>query len=198
MLLSTRHALVWALAGTVAGSVLSAAYLAMPRQKPVHAFEPFIGVVILSAFTAALVVWLVRKQSRKDLRDLSKYVVSLREDPALHKIQSLSPEWGPLYQQLDMLGKCYRQALGDFVTQKQALEDLQYEQKQADSALQSLEGRADAEPGHGVFRIRRWDTNSRNMVARLTPNLHWMAATVALQQYLGQSYSRLNGRPFLE
>ena len=113
-------------------------------------------------------------------------------------MHSLSPGWGPLYEQLDVLGKCYRQALGDLVAQKNTLEALQHDQKLADSGVHSLEGRADFEQGHSVFRLRRWDTNSRNMVARLTPNIHWMAATAALQQYLGYNYGELNGRSFFE
>jgi PAS domain S-box-containing protein len=36
------------------------------------------------------------------------------------------------------------------------------------------------------------------MVARLAPNLHWMAATTPLQQFLGTSINDLVARPFLE
>jgi PAS domain S-box-containing protein len=145
-----------------------------------------------------ILVALLRRQNRKALRKLGDFVATLREDPALHKLQAFSPEWGPLYHELDLLGKCYRQVLADFVTHRHSLEALQHEQKQSDSALQSLEGRADSEQGHSVFRLRRWDTNSRNMVARLTPNMHWMAATAALQQFLGYTHAQLSGRPFFD
>ncbi|HEV3083004.1 MAG TPA: ATP-binding protein [Gemmataceae bacterium] len=201
MLLSVRRALIWTTAGTAAGAGLFIAFLGMRALTPLadaSLVEQLVGTTVLCACTAGLVVWLIQRHTRRVLQELSEYVASLREDPALHRLRSFSPEWGPLYEQLDLLGKCYRQALGDLVAKKNTLDALQHEQKQADSGVHSLEGRADAEQGHSVFRLRRWDTNSRNMVARLTPNIHWMAATAALQQFLGYNYGELNGRSFFE
>ncbi|TMQ35027.1 MAG: PAS domain S-box protein [Planctomycetota bacterium] len=201
MLLSTKQALIWTAAGAVVGTVLFAGYLLLSAWGPERAPtwpEQIAGVAVLSALAAGTVVWAARRKSRQTLEELSDCVVALREDPALNLIQSLPPEWGPFSQQLDALAKCYRQALADYVAHKQAFEDLQWEHKQAEVNVQSLEGRADKELGQSLFRLRRWDTNSRNMVARLTPNFHWMAATAALQQFLGCTATQLNGRPFFE
>jgi PAS domain S-box-containing protein len=197
MLLRPRDALLWIAAGTASGTLLFAAYKGL-ANLPSEPLQQLVGIAGLCGCATAVVVWIVRRQGRRVLHELGEVVVKLREDPALHKLNALSPEWGPLYQQLDLLGKSYRRALVDFVTQKQLLDTVQHEQKQGDSGQHSLEGRADAEQGHSVFRLRRWDTNSRNMVCRLTPNMHWMAATAALQQFLDYDYGNLNGRSFFE
>src|SRR5690349_21502635 len=82
--------------------------------------------------------------------------------------------------------------------QKLVRDALQWELKQADTNLKSQEFLPDLAQGESGFGVRRWDTNSRNMVARLTANFHWMAATAALQQFLGYTSTQLNGHSFLE
>jgi PAS domain S-box-containing protein len=198
MLLTRRTVLTAPVAGTVIGAGLFALYLANRSHLSAKPLELSIVVACVCALTSVILVWFLRVQSRRTLRHLGDFIVSLREDPALRKLQSFSPDWAPVHHELDVLGQCYRRALGNLVTQTHALEALQHEQKQAESALHSLDGRPDAEQGHSVFRLRRWDNNSRNMVARLTPNLHWMAATAALQQFLGYPPGELNGHPFFD
>src|SRR6266446_3154410 len=151
MLLSVRRALTWTAAGAAAGAGLFAAYLALRASASLpdaSLAEQLIGTTVLCACTAGFVVWMMRRQTRRAFQELSEFVISLREDPALHRLHSLSPGWGPLYEQLDVLGKCYRQALGDLVAQKNTLDALQHDQKLADSGVHSLEGRADFEQGH--------------------------------------------------
>src|SRR5207244_4169294 len=58
-------------------------------------------------------------------------------------------------------------------------------------------GDSDRGPAKAVV-IQRGSGSSRNMVARLTPNLHWLTATPALQQFLGQPMADLNARPLAE
>jgi PAS domain S-box-containing protein len=70
-----------------------------------------------------------------------------------------------------------------------------------DSIFPSTLGKADAEAGasHSLIH-RRSDTSQtgREMIARLTPMFGWLAATPALQQWLGRTISELNARSFFE
>src|SRR5262249_49568863 len=52
--------------------------------------------------------------------------------------------------------------------------------------------------GFSFSFVHSKEGRSRSLVARLAPNLHWMAATPALQQFLGQTMAELNARPFLD
>ncbi|HMC89095.1 MAG TPA: hypothetical protein VKI17_06090, partial [Gemmataceae bacterium] len=127
-----RRALTWTAAGTAAGAGLFAAYLALRAATSLpdaSLAEQLIGMTALCACTAGFVVWMMRRQARQAFRQLSEVVVSLRADPALHRLHSISPEWGPLYEQLDLLGKCYHQALGDLVSQKDTVDALQHDQR---------------------------------------------------------------------
>jgi signal transduction histidine kinase len=132
------------------------------------------------------------------LQQLSEDVAGLRQDPSVQALRNLPAELGPLYDQLEKLGTAYRQALNNLVTRTEALEELRWGQQQAEAALQALVGRADAEKGLSLFRLRRGNNDARNMVARLTPNLHWMTATPALRSFLQYEFRDLNARSFLD
>ena len=49
-----------------------------------------------------------------------------------------------------------------------------------------------------VHRHVDFSPSSRRLVARLAPNLHWMAATPALQQFLGRPLAELTAHSFLD
>jgi PAS domain S-box-containing protein len=201
MLVSTRRTLVWMVAGIGLSAVLYAAYLGLRawRLAPEPSLpEQLVGVTVLSACAVAVVVWAARRETRRLVRQLGERVATLRKYSSLGALRALSPEWGVLYHELDNLGESYRQALDTLAEQTRLVEDLRADKQQAEATLQLLTGRADAEQGRSLFRVSRGDNSSRNMVARLTPTLHWTVATPALQEFLGYPISQLNGRSFLE
>jgi PAS domain S-box-containing protein len=150
-----------------------------------------VALVTGTALFASLA--LVVRSHRRTLRDLARHVASLCDNPApcspdMRKATpALAEELQLLYANLNALAACYRQALADHVAQNEALE-----------GLRLLVGRVDAEKNRGASVIPRGSGFSRNMVARLTPNLHWMTATPALQQFLGCSLADLNARRFTD
>jgi PAS domain S-box-containing protein len=122
---------------------------------------------------------------------LGQQIAAVRKHPATHRVQNLPRELGPFQQQLESLSTSYRQALAELVEAQQAL-----------TLLRSLQVKADAEKGHSHSFIHRGSAGHgsviRRMVARLTPTLHWMAATPALQLFLGATLNDLVARPFLD
>jgi PAS domain S-box-containing protein len=190
-----RHAWTWGVAGTALAAGLFAGYAYL---RPVlwgasgTAGEQILVVASLFALSASVWGWMVRRETRRTREALAKRVAALRENSSLVALGSLSPEWGPLYEQLEALGSAYRQSL----TRVTALtEELQALRPAQPGATPSALGRADAEQGWSLFRVRR---GTSDMVARLTTNLHWTTATPALLQFLGYSFPKLNGRPFLD
>jgi PAS domain S-box-containing protein len=161
-------------------------------------WQQLLGVAILAAGAAGVATWAVRQGQRRGLEQLADQVGGLRENPSLGRLQGLPPELGPLSAEIDALGMSYRQTLSNLVAQTEAAETLRWEQQQAEATLQSIVGRADAEAGRSLFRLRRGTTGSHSLVARLTPSLHWIVATPALQKFLGVRFRQLNGRSFLE
>jgi PAS domain S-box-containing protein len=197
MLVSPRRAWACIGAGTVVAAGLFTAYLGMRAfqlEPEPTVFKGILGVGFLAGCAASIAIWIAWRDDQRVLKELSAYVAALRQDASLEKIRALPAEYGPLYDELDALAQSYRKALANLVHQTDAVETLRLEQQQADMAL----GRADAEQGRSLFRVRRGGNDSRTMVVRLTPTLHWMVSTPALQQFLGYSLGELNGRSFLD
>src|SRR6266566_3778231 len=148
-------------------------------------------VAASSAIATVLGARSARRSYQRSLHDLATHVAALRANPSPNLRVSPDPEVELLYAHLEALAGCYRQALGDLVRANEELD-----------GVHSLLGRADAEKGQSHSFIQRGAPvigRSRDqMVARLTPNLYWIAATPALQRYLGQSNALLNARSFLE
>lgn len=86
--------------------------------------------------------------------------------------------------------------------QRRYLESLQREQQQAELTLQSILGRADAEDGQSHSLIHRRVSDgvgtARDCIARLTPSFCWLAATPAMQKFIGYSIIELNARSLFE
>jgi PAS domain S-box-containing protein len=148
----------------------------------------------LTAAVAAAGVWLTRRRYRAVLAELSRRVASCRGAPSPSALQAgaepgwAAGEWAPLCAEVEALAACYRQALGEVVKTQEALE-----------RLRAFGVAADAEKGHShSFVHQSGFLRSSRLIARLTPSLHWMAATAALQRFLGRPMADLNGRPFLE
>jgi len=94
------------------------------------------------------------------------------------------------------------ESLTNMEKQRRYLEALQREQRQAEETLQSILGKADSEDGQSHSLIHRRQTDAigtaRDCIARLTPHFCWLAATPALQRFLGFSIIELNARSLFE
>jgi len=166
-----RHAWLW---GSLLGAGLAAglfAFYLRVRPQPFHRAEPLIVVAVLAAVMIFLVAWVVRRGLHRDLIELE----ASRQD-----------------------------AVADRDRQRRFVELLQRDTLQSDSvSLGGPLGKADSEAGasHSLIHRRVGDTtgtSARDMIARLTPQLSWLAATSTLQKWLGCTILELNGRSFLE
>jgi signal transduction histidine kinase len=91
------------------------------------------------------------------------------------------PALTAVYTAMDALLVCYRQALGEVVALQERFEQSGGEKSPAPTVPRFVIG-----------------SSRHRMVAKLAPNLHWMAATPPLLTFLGCSLSRLNGRSCLD
>jgi PAS domain S-box-containing protein len=130
------------------------------------------------------------------VRRLEAQLAALRDNPSPQLLQDSfgpSPHWGhlePLLGPLQSLAVSYGRALREVVEVQEAFEK-----------LRAFQERAGVEKGYSLSFVKRggdFSRSSRRLVARLAPNLHWMAATPALQQLLGRDMPDLNARPFLD
>ncbi|HXG09044.1 MAG TPA: ATP-binding protein [Gemmataceae bacterium] len=194
MPVSRRRTWVVGLSGPVLATGLFAAYVLFRDRLPPGPLPATVEQVLVFAALAAGAAWLVGRNTRrrywKILREVAAQVAALRQHPATHQVRALPPELGPLRQQVEALAGSYRHALAELVDAQQAL-----------ALLRALQVRADAERGHSHSFVHRGGAEGsvlRRMVARLTPSLHWVAATPALQLFLGRSMNDLVARSFLE
>ncbi|HJT75802.1 MAG TPA: ATP-binding protein, partial [Gemmataceae bacterium] len=122
-------------------------------------------------------------------------LATLRESPTpqaldRHFAADIMPGLAPLEEPLRALVTNYGHALRALVAAQESLD-----------ALRSLQERMGVEKGYSLSFIRRgadFSRSSRRLVARLAPNLHWTAATPALQQFLGRPMPDLSARSFLD
>ncbi len=96
-------------------------------------------------------------------------------------------EMEPLLRPIEALCAAYRKALKDRVKLEESL-----------ASLRSLLGKGATGSSRAMKVVGRTSGSGRNMIGRLTANLHWQSATPALQELLGVTAEELNGRPFLE
>ncbi len=85
--------------------------------------------------------------------------------------------------------------------QRRLVDSLTRDPNAADSLFPSALGKPDAEAGQSLSLVqRRPDTShlGRDMIARLSPQLCWMAATAGLQRWLGSTIAELNARSFFD
>jgi PAS domain S-box-containing protein len=143
-------------------------------------------VVLLTAAVGLATTGLVRIHYQNALRKLAAQVSALRNNPAPRPPWP-APELALLLGPLDALVASYRKALAELVQSRERLE-----------GLRALQERVGAEKGFSFSFVHSKEGRSRSLVARLAPSLHWMAATPALQQFLGHKMADLNGRPFLD
>jgi PAS domain S-box-containing protein len=151
-------------------------------------------VALLVALTAALAVVLTRRHYRRALHELGECLADFRATPSggplSQRLQrGSSAEWLPVVTEIEALAEAYRQALTEVVRTQEALE-----------RFRSFAGLADTEKGnsHSFVKGKSAFFRSTRLIARLAPNLHWIAATAALQRFLGRPLGELNARSFLE
>jgi PAS domain S-box-containing protein len=180
-------------AAVLAGT-LTAASLAL-RGSP-DAAAAGTAAAVAAGLAAGLAAWSFRRADRRAVRDLEDQLAALRANPSPQLLQQSfrpSPHWGdlgPLLGPLQVLANSYARALRELVEVQEALEH-----------LRAFQERAGVEKGYSLSVIKRNADFSRSgsrLVARLAPNLHWMAATPALQRFLGRTMPDLVARPFLD
>jgi PAS domain S-box-containing protein len=193
MLITPRHVLAWSIGAALTAFLIMAAWclLRAAGEGGAAAWDVEIMTlgVVLAAATAAGTLWWAGWSMRNALVGLTEQVSSVRHGPSRasftnrHLSSGQLERFGPLYTELEALCASYRQALALRVRQREAID--------------SLRSRLDGDPGNGQ-PPRRAPGASRNMVARLTPNLRWLNATPALLKFLGRSMDDIRGRAFLE
>jgi PAS domain S-box-containing protein len=179
-----------ALAGAAVTPVLFAAWLAVRGEL---ATGGLLVAAAAGAVVGGLAGWWGKRQRQAILGELGERMAALREASSLplHTLAEESaalPELAPVTQQAELLVGCYRQALADLAEARAKLEDAEAARRRA-----SGEGGPGAAPTHLVVGSSR-----HRMVARLAPNLHWMAATQPLQQFLGRTGTDLVAHSFLD
>jgi PAS domain S-box-containing protein len=181
---------------SVAGGALAASffagYLMLRAQGDLASVAEDWAQVVAAGVVGALLtlagIGAAYLRYRRRLHQLGMRLNEFRKHPSgqslLHGFSDGVDELKPLLVPVDELCAAYRKALADRVAQDQTLE-----------SLRDLLGQTD--PVRGQRQTVRGGS-SRNMVARLTPNLYWMAATPALQEYLRCKAGEINARPFAE
>jgi PAS domain S-box-containing protein len=182
-----------ALAGAAVALVLFAAWLAARGELA-------LGHLLVAAAGGAAVGGLAagwgRRQRQTLLREVGGRIAALREAPLSLPLQTLAEgaapvELAPVTRQVELLVGCYRQALAELAEARARLEDAHAARRRA-----SGEG-GDRGPGAAPTHLVVGSSRHR-MVARLAPNLHWMAATLPLQQFLGRPGTDLVAHSFLD
>ncbi len=136
---------------------------------------------------AAGTAWAQERAWRRRVNEMANGILRQRVTGApLDVPVEVALEMAPLFKELRDLVACYRKALDQLAQHQDSLETLRLLQMRPD-------GEKAAAP-----RTSSYSLTTRRLIARLTPNLHWMAATPALQQFLGRPLNELTARPFLE
>jgi PAS domain S-box-containing protein len=195
MHVSSRGTWLRSLGGLLLAMTLFAAYLLFRDGWSGLPPPTFVERVLVFGVLATFTAWIVGRSTCRYYDQvflgLSNQVAALRQHPALYRVQALPAELGELQKQIEGLAHSYRQALNQVVEAQQAL-----------AVVRSLQVKADAEKGHSHSFIHRGGSNdsttTRRLVARLTPNLYWMAATPALQMFLDSNINDLVARSFLD
>jgi PAS domain S-box-containing protein len=197
-----RHSGIWgSLIGVVVAAALLLLYFAVrgtPRRD-----EQLLLVCCLGLVIAVCTGFAVRLAWQQRLVELAERISAMPKDAATFDWKSLPSDVKPLTDWLQGYTDLQREMVEK---QKRTIEVLQKEQQLAEITLQSLLGRADAEEGQSHSLVHRRSAGdsggtaggTREMIARLTPTLTWLAATPAMQKFLGYTIIELNGRTILE
>jgi PAS domain S-box-containing protein len=187
------RAALWAAAAVTGLFLLFCGLRSLTGQEPSLA-EYAVAVAALAALAVGASLAGARHRHDRLLRRMYERAAALRQNPAphaLHRLEEL-PEAAPLVAELQALGCSYRDALDELVRVRGWLDE-----------LRAAYGPPPAQAGEwhapAALASHYLVTSSRQrLVARLAPNLHWVAATLPLQQLLGRAVRDLVARPFLD
>jgi len=157
---------------------------------------PFESILVFSLLAGSLGLFVqltTRRRYGRLLRMLAartralceKSVARLPARPA--ETRGLPPEAETLLGQVEGLSLAYHNALAELIKTNEQLERLE------EHGL--VEG---SRPSGPLSSRQLQGSTRRRMVARLAPNLHWIAATSALQRFLGKPIQELVARSFLD
>ncbi|MFO0929840.1 MAG: ATP-binding protein [Gemmataceae bacterium] len=155
-----------------------------------------VAVAAVAGFvTAVLTGLLVTGVFRARLRELAALTAKLRTSPhpgplTLAERHTHEPGLTQLWGELHALTSCYRSALAEVVTVQESLEKSRTGRGRKETHGDRPAG---IEPTHFVVGSSR-----HRMVARLAPNLHFIAATQPLRQFLTRTAQEILARSFLD
>jgi hypothetical protein len=147
----------------------------------------------LTACAGLVAVWFVQRRYKLILQELAMRVTALQTNPSQQLLQTNGSQAaidGDALLVLDRLAGlvgCYRDALVEVVR----IQELAEKFRAADA------NRGAADDALGPTRYLGGGAR-RRMIARLAPNLHWIAATTPLQQFIGRGISNLVAHSFLD
>ncbi len=157
--------------------------------EPLHEQTAVVGLLLLLGAGGSH--WLLQRRYHRFFRAAGQALSALGEKPSLAATEAVADcgqdvDAGELLRPLTRVADCYRQALEQIVKMTEALEGTQ-------PISSASTGMPTATPNSSF----PFESSRQQMVARLTPNLRWQAATPLLQHVMGRTIERLNGRPFL-
>lgn len=178
------------LAGAVIGGGLFATYLYLRDDAGPAGILDNWDEIVLAGAVGALVAWAMDAwnswQHFRAVRQLVLHLEQSWKNPSRQPVlERPREEIVPLLGPVEAACGAYRQALAERVALQESVE-----------SLQNLLGQVDA--GKGLRVTVRGSGLSRNLVGRLTSNLHWITATPALLKFLNATAEEINARPFLE
>jgi PAS domain S-box-containing protein len=195
---------VAALAGAVCAALVFAVHLSIRQAlagrsilvSRANDVEGLFLVAVTGALAGAAVYALTSLSYRRRLAQVAQLAAALREKPdrqaLVEKRRSIEgTDLVGVWSQLEALANCYRAALAEVVDVQGKLDSTRSSLGRGESD-QTDRATVGATP-HLVVGSSR-----QRMVARLAPNLHVIAATVPLRQFLGKNSSDLLARPFLD
>jgi PAS domain S-box-containing protein len=155
-----------------------------------------VAVAVAGVLAGVVVYALTCLSYRRGLAQVERLASGLRSKPDRQALveqrrqiekTDLQGVWG----QLEALAECYRSALAEVVEVQAKLD-----------AARASNGRSDSDPSDRAVAAPTphlvVGSSRHRMVARLAPNLHVIAATVPLRQFLGKDGHDLLARPFLD
>lgn len=169
-------------------AVERAAGIALPPAWALLALEA--GVAACLAVAAA---WQCHRRSHRLLHDLAARITAVQTNPSHQLVLAKTAEkpanddLALVLSRLDGLVSCYRHALAEVVHAQEMVEKLRASDAKTGAGDDAL----------GPTRYLGGGAR-RRMIARLAPNLHWIAATTPLQQFIGRNIADLVARSFLD
>jgi PAS domain S-box-containing protein len=147
-----------------------------------------LAAAALAGLAAAPAVLLTRRHYERHFRELMRSLRLPAGDSSSRPLLGLEVLFAPLGRQVDAVVAAYGRAMLELARLQDAAETSQLLQSRPEDDGASLSG---IRSSHAVRM------SAGHFVARLTPTLHWLSTTPALQQFLGYSLAELKEVPLL-